>query len=203
MAIRRVQCSWSQDGRRLAGVIPRPTGQPDVLAVATIENGQARVDVLSEANEYGPQFSPDGHWLAYSSAVSGRSEVYVRPYPGPGPATRVSVEGGSDPAWTQQGRELVFLSPVDAAGKRRMMAADVTPASPPRPGTPRMLFEFDTAALAAGAGACRAYDVTADGQRFLTTQVVPAPKPEPVTHINLIQNWFEELKAKVPAGGAK
>ena len=59
-------------------------------------------------NEGGPVFSPDGHWLAYISDESGRPEIYVKPYPGPGGKWLISTEGGTEPAWNRNGRELFF-----------------------------------------------------------------------------------------------
>ena len=83
------------------------------------------------------------------------------------------------------------------------MAVDIDAGSARRIGRPRPLFEFDPADLTLVCAPVRCYDVAPDGQRFFAVQQRPAPPPPPVTHINLIQNWFEELKAKVPAGGAK
>ena len=64
--------------------------------------------VAGPAMEWGPRFSPDGKWLAYASDESGRSEVYVRPFPGPGPAVPVSANGGELPAWSATRREIVY-----------------------------------------------------------------------------------------------
>ena len=195
--------SWTPDGLSLAGVGVDDRG----LYLITMEKGKAGIQPLWQTQttrwERWPAFSPDGHWLAYVSNVSGRHEVYVRPYPGPGPAEQVSIQGGSAPTWHPAGRELFFLSARDAAGKLRMMAADFASALPPRIGRPRPLFEFDSRDLRLGCEPVRCYDVAPDGQRFFGVQQRPAPPLPPVTHINIVQNWFEELKAKVPAGGAK
>jgi hypothetical protein len=81
-----------------------------------------------------------------------------------------------------------------------MMAVAFTPGSPPTIGRPTELFRFHNRDLHVACAPVRCYDVAADGQRFYAVQnVTPTPLP-PVTHINLIQNWFEELKAKVPTG---
>jgi hypothetical protein len=79
-----------------------------------------------------------------------------------------------------------------------MMAVEFSAPPTPRVGTPRVLFEFGTSDLSFYCVPVRCYDVAADGQRFYGTQRVPQAPTPPVTHINLIQNWFEELKAKVP-----
>ena len=191
------------------------------MVMVTVESGQARVRSLIETShtEDGAEFSPDGRWLAYASNVSGRFEVYLRPHPGPGATEPVSVDGGRCPAWNRNGRELFFLSLPDPAGKQRMMAVEFAPGSPPplgsargglsaverpRIGRPRVLFEFDSVRdLTFDCNPSRCYDVALDGQRFYAVQRVARPQLPVVTHVNLIQNWFEELKAKVPGGQGK
>jgi hypothetical protein len=107
------------------------------------------------------------------------------------------VEGGSDPAWNPNGRELFFMTLVPAL-RQRMMAVDFAPGSPLRIGRPRVLFEFDTNDLNFSCTWARCYDVALDGQSFYAMQArTPPPRPV-ITHINLIPNWFEELKAKAP-----
>ena len=191
--------SWTPDGRQLAVT----TGDAGGVAVATFENGRATVQSLTQtpSSARWPEFSPDGHWLAYGSNVSGRLEVYVQRYPGPGPRTQVSIEGGASPAWHANGHELFFLSLPDAAGKRRMLVVGFEPGSPARIGAAQSLFEFAGRELYFMCSPTRCFDVAPDGQRFYVLQMRNPPPPPVVTHINLIQNWFEELKAKVPATG--
>jgi Tol biopolymer transport system component len=188
--------SVTPDGQQVAGV-----AGGDVVIV-TLGDGKADVKpwLQTPSSEQWPAFSPDGRWLAYGSNVSGRDEVYVQPYPGPGPRTPVSPDGGSSPAWHPNGRGLFYLSPAASAGRYRMMAVEFSAPPTPRVGTPRVLFEFGTSDLSFYCVPVRCYDVAADGQRFYGTQRVPQAPTPPVTHINLIQNWFEELKAKVPPG---
>ena len=147
-----------------------------------------------------PAFSPDGRWLAFGSSTSGTPELFVQPYPGPGTRVQVSVDGGQSPAWHPNGREIYFLS-LGPAGARQsyMMAADFSPGPPARIGRPRRLFEFDATKLGLMCVYSRCYDVSADGERFYGVQELEAPAPAPVTHINLVANWIEEVKAKVPA----
>jgi serine/threonine-protein kinase len=190
-----VPSSWSPDGRHLAAV------KDDDLWVMTVGGGQptvARVTETPEA-EYHPEFSPDGRWLAYTSNATGRREVYLRPYPGPGPTIPVTVAGGTDPAWNPQGGELLYLVMVPGlqAGNPwglRMMSVRIRDG---RPGHPRRLFDF-TMDLGLGCLPVRCYDVTADGQGIVAIRPVPRDPPPPVTHINLVLNWVDELKAKVP-----
>jgi len=224
---RRVAFGWLKDGRRSLAVqaadadgsappqavvvgefVPSsftPDGQlaasrgGDDIVLVTVENGQARVQPLIETpkNEQAAAFSRDGLWLAYSSNVSGRSEVYVRPYPGPGQAEPVSLEGGGNPAWNPNGRELFFMTPVPAP-RQRMMAVDFAPGSPPRIGRPQTLFEFDPGDFHFSCLPSRCYDVALDGQRFYAMQARRRPPPPVVTHVNLMLNWLEELKARAP-----
>ena len=191
--------SWLPNGRHLVGV---RSGDIVVAAVDGDRPGE-RPLIETPYTEQGPEISPDGRWLAYGSNVSGRDEVYVQPYPGPGAAEQVSLDGGQSPAWNPRGNELFFVSPPTAAGRRTMLVAEFSAGPPPRIGRPRPLFEYDGLSLAFRCIPRRCYDISADGQRFYATLARPAPSRPPVTHINLILNWVEELKAKVPAGGAK
>jgi len=193
---RFVPSSFTPDGRQMAVL------RAEDIVMVTVEPEQTRVQPVTQTPQWErwPEFSPDGHWLAYGSNVSGRFEVYVRPYPGAGPAEPVSVEGGESPAWHPTGRELFFLSLPDPAGKRWMMTVEFASGSPPRIGRPRPLFAFDPSDLQLACQPVRCYDVAPDGQRFYAVQMRKPPPPPPVTHINLILSWFEELKVKVPTG---
>jgi eukaryotic-like serine/threonine-protein kinase len=190
--------SFTPGGRQLA--VARASGDLRI-GIVTLEPGPARVQPLTDTpnTEYWPEVSPDGRWLAYGSNVSRRGEVYVRPYPGPGAAQEVSLDGGDSPAWHQNGHELFFVTLPDPAGKRRMMAVAFTPGNPPTIGRPTELFSFDPRELAIACTPVRCYDVAPNGLRFYGVQHAAPPAPPVVTHINLITNWFEELKAKVPA----
>jgi serine/threonine-protein kinase len=191
--------SVTPDGRQVIGV-----SGGDIVSAA-IERGTWHVQPVMQTPhaEGWPALSPDGRWLAYGSNVSGRPEVYVQPYSAQGSAEVVSLAGGDSPAWHPNGRELFFLSLQDQAGKRRMMAVDFAAGPPPRIGRPYVLFQFDNRDLRLACTPLRCYDVAPDGQRFYGVQSHTPPPTPVVTHINLILNWFEELKAKVPAGGAK
>jgi serine/threonine-protein kinase len=166
----------------------------DIVSI-TLERDEGTVEPLlqTENVEGWPEFSPDGRSLAYGSDVSGRQEVYVRPHPGPGAVQQVSLDGGTAPAWHPNGREIFFIA--DGG----LMAADFAAGSPPHIGRPHLLF----APLPRVLFACvpvRCYDVAPDGRRFYAVQYAAGAPLAPVTHINLIANWFEELKAKVPVG---
>ena len=144
----------------------------------------------SENDEFHAAFSHDGQWLAYASDRSGRPEVYVRPYPGPGPATRISVDGGMCPLWSPDGRQIYY------AWRGVLVAVDVTPGvgADFQRGRPAPLIEPWTSMCAP----VRAYDVFPDGS-FVTTVAVDEGSPVErfkTTEIQVVLNWFEELKAR-------
>ena len=144
------------------------------------------------ANEQEAHLSPDGHWVAYISDESGRFEVYVRPFPGSGGKRQVSTGGGSEPRWSPSGKELFFR-----AGDK-MMAADVVTQPGFSAGTPRLLFQGQFVAPSTPLGTS---DFSPDGQRILMMQAQSAEsQAAPATQINVVQNWFEELKRRAPAG---
>jgi eukaryotic-like serine/threonine-protein kinase len=152
--------------------------------------------IQTPSNDAYPDLSPDGRWLAYASDDGGRSEVYVRPFPGPGGRQQISTSGGTAPAWGKNSRELFYMSPTDESGTIAMMAVDVSTGTPFK-GMPKVLFKGRRVAHMQG---LRGYDVTRDGQRFIMAQWVDAPPPQPVTEINLVLNWIDELKCNVPSG---
>jgi serine/threonine-protein kinase len=143
----------------------------------------------SQFDETAPRFSPDGHWIAYRSNESGRNEIYVRPYPGPGGKWQISTEGGTEPVWNPKGGELFYRN------GNKMMAVDITSQPAFSAGKPRMLFE---GAFALSPRSSANYDVSPDGQRFLMVEA--SKQGQAPEQINVVLNWFEELKRRVPAG---
>jgi serine/threonine-protein kinase len=143
-------------------------------------------------NEFGPEFSPDGRFLACVSNESGRFEVYVRPFPGPGPKRQVSVGGGTSPVWSKSSGE-IFYRNGDA-----VMAAAITAGPEFSSATPRTLFRGDYEEPARPDWP-RNYDVTPDGKQFL--MIKPDPEGQPI-QLHVVFHWFEELKRQTtsPAG---
>jgi Tol biopolymer transport system component len=181
--------SWSPDGQLLAYVEVNPTTGYDIW-VLRMSDRKAQPFLRTPFNESVPRFSPDGRWLAYISNESGRAEIYVQPYPGPGGKWQISTEGGTEPVWNRNGRELFYRS------GDKMMAVDITAQPSFSAGKPRLLFEgrYEQAPITSPN-----YDVSSDGQRFLMLKPTEQEQAAP-TQINVVLNWFEELKRRVPAG---
>jgi serine/threonine-protein kinase len=156
----------------------------------------ARPFVTSPSDEPSAEISPDGRYLAYQSDQSGRSEIYVQPFPGMGRRELVSIDGGSQPAWARSGRELFFVAP--GPGRTfRMMVVDIRLGDVFTVGKPRVLWEAMSQRYPAGTGG-RTYDVAPDGRRFLMTQQRDDGSQPPITQVVLVQNWLEELKRLAP-----
>ncbi len=138
------------------------------------------------------QFSPDGRWVAYQSNESGRFEVYVQPFPGPGGKWQVSTEGGAQPRFRADGRELFYIG-LDGT----LMAAPITPAAAGQPleaGTPVALFPTRIAGGAVpGTVLKHQYAVAPDGQRFLINVTTEEAVTSPIT---LILHWKPGPRSK-------
>ncbi len=188
--------SWSPDGTALAFVeegdtVAQQFFQFDIW-VLSIADRKTRAVIQTAANEMSPEFSPDGRWLAYVSNQSGRHEVYVQPYPGPGERHLISTNGGQQPAWASD-RELVYVEAGAPPAGSSWLSGSRRPRNSwrarPKPCS-------TTRGLRSNWG--RSYDVTPDGRRFLlVVNNEPPTNPVPIQMI-LVQNWLEELKRLVP-----
>jgi Tol biopolymer transport system component len=186
--------SWSADGQLLSFVEVNSTTGYDIWVLdmkdPSTGSGQGRKSVpflRTPFNEIGG-ISPDGHWMAYFSNESGRYEVYVQPYPGPGGKWQISTDGGMDMRWSVNGRELIYRN------GDKMMAVDITTQPAFLAGKPKVLFEGPYVPPSPNNSY---YDVSADGQRFLMLK--PTEQAQAATQIVVVQNFFEELKQKVPS----
>ncbi len=182
--------SWSPDGQVLAFSELNPDTSTDIWVLPLEGERKPQSFLQSPYVEDAGMFSPDGNWLAYTSNESGRPEIYVQPYPGPGGKRLISTDGGIGPVWARNGRELFYRNGI------QMMAVDTTTQPTFSAGTPRMLFEgrYRSSSNSTRAG----YDITQDGQRFL--MIKPSEQEASPTQINVVLNWFEELKERVPTG---
>jgi serine/threonine-protein kinase len=182
-----VSASWSPDGQQLAFLSVR--GIPQIW-VLRLSDRKAQAFLQAQTLVGAPQFSPDGRWLAYVSDESGRREVYVQPYPGPGGKWLISTEGGAEPMWNHNGRELFYRS------GDKMMAVDISTQPGFAAGKPRQLFE---GRYLRSSYSVSSYDVSPDGHRFLMLKSVEQEQAAP-TQIKVVLNWSEELKRLVPTG---
>ena len=180
--------SWTQDGKYLA-IVDEGQGTGWDIRVLRMTDRQVIPFAASKSDEVFPEFSPDGRWLAYASNESGRNEVYVRSFPDGTRTLPISSEGGTSPLWARDGRELFYWN-IDFT---KLMKVDITPGRNLSAGMPKPLFEF----AATGSSIVRIYDITPDGRRFLIREKKDYNLP-PVTELNLVRNWFEELKRLSP-----
>ena len=134
------------------------------LWITSLADGSGTIPLLrSSADEVQGQFSPDGRWLTYVSNDTGRPEVYVARLDNPTARMQVSASGGVQPRWRPDGRELFFVG-TDG----RLMSVSIELTSPPRLTTPKPLFQTYIDATTRDALQHFNYDVSLDGQRFLT-----------------------------------
>jgi serine/threonine-protein kinase len=193
--------SMSSDGKTL--LTSEVEGEPTMFAkwdigMVSLEGNRARNLLLQEEYvETQPQISPDGKWLAYSSTESstgGVSQVYVRPFPEVDTGKwQVSTGGGSCPRWSPDGNELFYLSRENS-----MMAVPVETEPAFSLGTPKALFRSIYAGLSGTSGI--PWDISPDGKRFLMMKesLPDVPAEGGPRKINVVVNWFEELKQRVP-----
>jgi serine/threonine-protein kinase len=186
--------SFSPDGKRLVFTETDPKTGGDIwtLPLDGVESDHPKVGkpepfLVTPASEISPMISPDGHWLAYLTDESGRSEVYVRPFPGSS-ATKwqISTAGGTTPVWSKKGSELFYLS------HEGIMVANYT--------TTREAFAHATPRLWASKKDSGDYfDIAPDGKRLVVEQPETSEAKGPV-HATFLLNFFDELRRKAPTG---
>ncbi len=175
--------SVSPDGATLAITRLTPETSADVYTIGLAGERQATAIVKGFAYEGGSQFSPDGRWLAYASDESGASQVYVRPFPGPDRRWLVSTQGGRQPRWNRNGKEVFYRD------GNKMMVVEVSARPDLVLSPPRLLFDQR---YAFGIGVTTPnYDVGLD-QRFVMVKSESGSG-----RLNMVLNWFDELKARV------
>jgi serine/threonine-protein kinase len=180
----RFACSVSKDNVVAFYRVP-PDAPRDIWTMPLDGDRSESPFEATEFDEHSPVFSPDGRWIAYVSDESGGDEIYVRPYPGPGARYSISTEGGREPIWSSDGREIFYRN------GNQMMSVSVETKPEFKAEAPRALFEgqYDSRG-----GAGISYSVSPNGQRFL---MIRKPRSLP-TELNVVTNWFEELKRLVP-----
>jgi Tol biopolymer transport system component len=180
--------SVSPDGKFLlffTGNALSPTGN-DIWILPLSGDAKPKPFVQTEFNETYGSFSPDGRWVAYTSAESGRNEIYVVPFPGPGGKWQISQNGGQYPRWRRDSAELYYMSPdgsltaavVDGRGGAFVV------------GSVKPLFEPRIRTIGFGGSNAINYDVTPDGRRFLVGVTEGTPGETPIT---VLTNWTAAL----------
>ncbi len=175
--------AWSPDGQSFVYYEVRV--ERDIWTLAL--GGDSSPLLATEFNERAPRVSPDGDWLAYVSNQSGQDQVHVQPFPEGSAVIQISTEGGTEPVWSRDGRELFYRN------GNQMMVVDVETDPEFRVGRPRELFEepYETDPNAQG---IPNYDVSLDGEQFLMVRRGSSR----AAGLIVIQNWFEDLNARVP-----
>jgi serine/threonine-protein kinase len=178
--------SWSPDGAVLAYTEANPATNGDIWILQR-ESGEPVPFVHTPYDERHAAFHPDGRLIAYVSDESGQAQVYVQPYPSPTWKKMASKNGGSEPVWSRDGRELFYRL------GDKLLVVDVELQPELSLGQPEDLFQVSFSPTPAGPPN---YDVSPDGTRFIMIKRTDNPP----THVNVILNWFEELKHKAPSG---
>jgi eukaryotic-like serine/threonine-protein kinase len=164
---------WSSDDRWLlfGTQSPKTAGDLWVLPLDGEKQPIAIAQAQTASAETNGRFSPNVHWIAYQSNESGRVEVYIQPFPGPGGRKQISTGGGTSPQWGREGKELFYLDPDN-----RLMAVSLALNGPKvEPGTGEALFSLSPGA---------AYTASPDGQQFLINEITKDPSP-----ITILLNW--------------
>jgi serine/threonine protein kinase len=169
----------SPDGKWLIYAMEgRDTGL-DLWEVPLDGDRKPRLVIRSPSRDDLAAFSPDGKWIAWQSAESGRSEVYLQPFPGPGARVQVSTSGGSRPKWRRDGKELFYISHA------KLIGIPFEPGAEVRLGTPQSLFRIRVPLAT--------YSPSSDGQRFLLLDTVGGEETPP-PQLTVVLNWQSGLK---------
>ena len=179
--------SFSPDGRALAyWEIDAETARD--IWILPLEGDPTPIPfLLTPYNERAPVFSPDGRWISYISDESGRDEVYIRPYPGPGAHTTVSTQGGVEPIWAPDGRRLYYRN------ANSMMVVSVETGDGITVSKPTVLFEgrYDR-----GVAGNLSYDLAPEGDRFLMIQPLGS---RTTASFRVVLNWFDDVRRLSPS----
>jgi Tol biopolymer transport system component len=181
--------NWSPDGRYLLYLQRSKAGKTDIWVLPIMGDHKPFPYLESAFNKAQAQFSPDGHWVVYTSNESGTREVYVQPFPMPsGGKWPVSNGGGSQPRWSRDGKELFYFTPGET-----LMAVDVkATAGTVQLGIPKALFHAPVLGGTGGApGIAWRWDISKDGQRFLINSTLEDSGPASVT---VLLNWQATMK---------
>jgi hypothetical protein len=168
------------------------------ISILSMEGDRTRKPLLEEDFIVAmPQVSPDGRWMAYCSTETGQNEIFVRPFPDVGEGRwTISTSGGTAPLWSPDGKELFYIDSENSA----MVAVEVETEPTFKHGAPKTLFQGTYIGWPGVQ-----YDIHPDGKRFLLIKLMAVTDDVSVQQsagprkINIVLNWFEELKQRVPA----
>ena len=179
---------WSEDGRFILYTVVSPKTDNDLWILPQFGDQKPTPYLQTRFSEAQARFSPDGRWIAYTSNESGSFEIYVQSSPSSGGKWQISTNGGSQPQWRHDGKELFFLQP-----DRKLMAVEVNgEESTFKAGVPKVLFEARTISTIPFLGFNSAYyAASGDGQRFLVSTLAGESNPTPLT---VILNWTAGIK---------
>jgi len=173
----QITASFTPEGRLLFAQ-PNPGTDYDIMMIPVDHHADPVMVVQTKGRDTSARVSSDGRWLAFQSNVSGRLEIYVQPFDDAHARRQVSQDGGVDPKWRHDGKELFYLAGPD---RRQLMAVDmIASGAAIEPGAPRLLFERHVRVPD--------YDVTKDGNRFLL--IAPDPIAERGT-LSAVVNWMK------------
>jgi len=183
-SVPKIPFDWSRDGKFIIYGVVDPKTSWDLWVIPVADTSKATPFLQSEADELQAQFSPDGRWVAYISNESGRSEVYVRPFPAAAGKWQVSSDGGTQPRWRDDGKEMFYL-----ASDHKLMSVEVTAnGSTFDHRSPTALFSTRVSGIDTPGDY---YAVTADGKRFILNNLIAEAAYTPIT---VVLNWDSELK---------
>jgi serine/threonine-protein kinase len=191
--------TFAPDGRLLFSADVAGRGR-DILALSMDGSGRVEPVLQSAANDLNSEVSPDGRWIVYDSDETGQFEVYVRPYPQTysGGRWQISSEGGRQPMWSHDGREIYHR---DFEGGLWATPVQTSPGF--APGAATRLFSNPSYKGRGKLMSARSYDLSADGKRFLMIKVQPQAAEPETPELIVVLNWFEELKRAVPVDGSR
>jgi len=174
-----------------------PETGDDLLMMRVGDVGSPTWRLAGPFNERNAELSPDGRWMAYQSDESGDFQIYVRPFPNvvEGDQVQVSNAGGTHPLWARDGSELFYLQPSGAGTE--LVSVAVRSGGADRAftfGERNVILDFPYLSSLSGG---RTYDVSSDGERFLTVRVGDASETERSVDITVVLNWFTELKERM------
>ena len=174
----------SRNGKILIYSENNPETAADLWVLPLNGKGKAELWLQTPFNEASPSLSPDGNWLAYVTDESRRREVYIQPFPEHGERIQVSTEGGDMPVWSPNGQELFYMT------GSKLMVVPVINGKKLQFGKPSTIFDFEV-----GSDKAFNYDISPDKAWFVGLQRDPTAPPD---NIEIVLNWFEELKERVP-----